>query len=163
MIDKPAKSWASIALFSFLLVLIGMHLLVALWSVVGRSYAGDLSRYEERLAGNLNKLTQLEWHVSGLHLDWHGANPLIAIDKLTVDFPAAKAMHPTAKLLRDHKVDELLVVEKAHVYVDIVSSLIARELRLYGLRASQVGFTLEKNKHNEISLTGFARSGVDVA
>lgn len=159
LIDTPAKSWAGIALFSFLLVLIGMHLLVALWSVVGRSYAGDLSRYEERLAGNLAKLTQLEWQVSGLRLDWHGANPLITIDKLTVDFPAGKAMHPTAKLLRDHKVDELLVVDKAHVYVDIVSSLIARELRLYGLRASQVGLTLEKNKHNEISLTGFTRSG----
>ena len=159
MIDTPAKSWTGIALFIFLLVLIGMHLLVALWSVVGRSYAGDLSRYEERLAGNLAKLTELEWQVSGLRLEWHGANPLIAIDKLTVDFPAGKAMHPTAKLLRDHTVDDLLVVDQAHVYVDIVSSLIARELRLYGLRARQVSLTLEKNQHNEITLTGFARSG----
>lgn len=159
MVDTPAKSWAGIALFSFLFVLIGMHLLVALWSVVGRSYAGDLSRYDEQLAANLAKLTELEWQVSGLRLEWHGANPLIAIDKLTVDFPAGKAIHPTAKLLRDHKVDNLLVVDEAHVYVDIVSSLLARELRLYGLRARQVSLTLEKNKHNEISLTGFTRNG----
>lgn len=138
-------------LTALIAVLVLGHFVLAGTYLTVRHYSYLLSENTEKITAVVFSKTGFQLDIQNLAVSWHGLNPLIAVEKLALQPGNGEQFDPA---WQQQDIDTSLSASRVSVYIDLLATVLQRELRLYALQADNIRIAVEQNADGQWSLAG---------